>query len=46
MDVNIEDLPDEIIIQILHFLSSEDLISVSCVSNRLSSIVSDRDVVR
>ncbi|XP_042859699.1 uncharacterized protein LOC122245772 isoform X3 [Penaeus japonicus] len=46
MDINIEDLPDEIIIRILHFLGSQDLISVSCVSNRLSAIVSDRDIVR
>ncbi|XP_071536132.1 F-box/LRR-repeat protein 18-like isoform X2 [Panulirus ornatus] len=46
MEVNIEFLPDEIIVRILHFLCDEDLLSVASVSNRFSNIVCVRQVIR
>ncbi|XP_045624591.1 F-box/LRR-repeat protein 18 [Procambarus clarkii] len=46
MEANIDQLPDEILLRILRHLSCRDLLVVSCVSNRFSSLVSDRDVVR
>ncbi|XP_042239521.1 uncharacterized protein LOC121877731 isoform X1 [Homarus americanus] len=46
MDVNIDILPDEILVKIFRLLPHQDLLAMSCVSNRFNNIVNDRQVVR
>ncbi|CAL4124715.1 unnamed protein product, partial [Meganyctiphanes norvegica] len=46
MSVNIEHLPDEILVNILSFLPQEEFISLTTVSNRFDNLICDRLLIR